>query len=92
MLSALPGLTENEFRDGCQALQKRCDGQLDDTDWLDIQWHPGVLTIKQSCHVNSLDRLDADAKTDEQEDSTASLGNADDEDDVCILQVLCKRC
>jgi len=48
MLSSLPGLTENEFRDACQALEKRCAGWLDDTDWLDIQWRHGVLTIKKS--------------------------------------------
>jgi hypothetical protein len=92
MLSSLPSLTAHEFRDACQALQKRCDGRLDGTDWLDIQWQSSVLTIKKSCHINSLERLDVDTKTDEPDDSAVSLGVAHDEDDVCILQVLCKRC
>ena len=95
MLSSLPGLTEHEFRDACQALQKRCNGRLDGTDWLDIQWQSSVLTIKKSCHVNLLERLDVETQTDESDepdDPAASRGVAHDEDDVCILQVLCKRC
>ena len=86
MLSSLPGLTENEFRDACQALEKRCAGRLDDTDWLDIQWRHGVLTIKKSYHITSPETLDVDTETCELGDLAASPGDADDEDNVRILQ------
>lgn len=90
MLSSLPGLTENEFRDACQALQKRCDGRLDNTDWLDIQWRDGVLTIRKSYHISSMETLEVDTKTCEADDLAASLGDVDDGDNVRILQVRCK--
>lgn len=89
MLSSLPGLTHNEFRNACQALQERCDGRLDDTDWLDVHWRHGVLTIKKSYHISVLETLEADAKTCESDDLAASLGDADDGDNVRILQVRC---
>ena len=85
MLSSPPGLTENEFRDACQALEKRCAGRLDDTDWLDIQWRHGVLTIKKLYHISSPETLDADTETCEPGDLAASPGDADDGDNVGIL-------
>jgi hypothetical protein len=82
MLSSFPSLCEAEFRDGCKALQKRCDGRLEDTDWLNIKWQPGVLNIKKSYHINSLEHLDDDTKADEPDDSAVYLEEADREDDV----------
>jgi hypothetical protein len=82
MLSSFPGLTESEFGDGCEALQKRCNGRLDDTDWLAVTWQEGALTIKKSYHVNSLDRPHDHAKTHDSDGSAICLVDVDDEDDV----------
>lgn len=90
MLSSFPALTEDEFRNACEEMQKRCTGQLDDTDWLDIKWHQGALTIRKAYHVDLLERMD-DTKIYEPDDQVLYLGGADDEDDVRILQVSCER-
>ena len=82
MLSSFPYLTDEEFGDACQALQKRCDGQLDDTDWLEIRWQQGALIIKREYYVKPLERPDEDAKSYDPEASSISLGEADNEDEV----------
>lgn len=82
MLSLLPGLTENEFGHGCQALQMRCDGRLDDTDWLRVRWQDGVLSIKKSYHIKSLENLAINTTSCESDQSATSLGEDNDGDDV----------
>jgi ubiquitin-like-conjugating enzyme ATG10 len=82
MLSSFPSLSENEFRDGCQALQRRCQGRLDDTDWVDIRWQQNVLTIKKLYHSPSAKDLQTGAKTDHPEDLASRLGDVDSEDEV----------
>ena len=85
MLSSFPSLTKDEFRDGCQALQKRCDGRLNGTDWLDIRWQQEALTIKKAYHVDSSKRLDDDTRTPDSEYWVTSLQEADSEDEVWFL-------
>jgi hypothetical protein len=82
MLSCFPSLSENEFRYGCQALQGRCEGRLEDTDWLDIRWQQDVLTIKKSYHSGSSKDLQTDASTHPPEDLASRLGDVDSEDEV----------
>jgi hypothetical protein len=82
MLCSFPSLSKNEFRDGCQALQSRCQGRLDDTNWLDIRWQQDVLTIKKLYHSGSSKNLQTDVKTRHPEDLTSRLGDVDSEDEV----------
>ena len=84
MLCSFPSLSENEFRDGCQALQRRCQGRLDDTNWLDIRWQQDVLTIKKLYHSGFSQDLQTDAKTHHPEDLTSRLEDVDSEDEVLI--------
>jgi hypothetical protein len=93
MLSSFPSLSENEFRDGCQALQRRCQGRLDDTKWLDIRWQQDILTIKKLYHSGSSKDLQTDVKTHRPEDLASCLGDVDSEDEVlfwprCFYEVL----
>lgn len=89
MLSSFPCLTENEFRDGCRALQKRCDGRLCDTDWLDIRWQQGALAIRKAYPVKTSERQDDVTDTRRLGDTAASLEEADEEDEVRHLPVYC---
>ena len=91
MLSCFPSLSENEFRDGCQALQRRCEGRLEDTDWLDIRWEEDVLTIKKSYHSGSSKDLQTDVKTHHPADLTSHLGDVDSEDEVLIWPICFTR-
>jgi hypothetical protein len=91
MLSSFPSLSENEFRDGCQALQRRCQGRLDATNWLDIRWQQDFLTIKKLYHSGSSKDLQTDMKTYHPEDLASCLEDVDDEDEVLFWPMFFTR-
>jgi hypothetical protein len=91
MLRSFPSLSKNEFRDGCQALQRRCQGRLDNTNWLDIRWQQDALTIKKLYHSGSSKDLQTDAKTHHLEDLTSRLGDVDSEDEVLFWPMCALR-
>ena len=82
MLVSAPCLSEDEFCDGCQALQKRCHGRLDDTNWLDIRWQQGTLIIRKAYQVNASEGLNGVTETYEEEDLPTSPVEVDREDEV----------
>ena len=47
MLEAYPSLTEAEFCEACNSLERRCHDNLSDTDWLSIEWTGKELKIVQ---------------------------------------------
>lgn len=91
MPSSFPSLGENDFRDGCQALQRRCQGRLDATNWLDIRWQQDFLTIKKLYHSGSSKDLQTDMKTYHPEDLASCLEDVDDEDEVLFWPMFFTR-
>ena len=87
MVSAFPCLTENEFRNGCRALQNRCDGRLHETDWLDVRWQQGALAIRKAYPVKSSECQDGVTDVHPLGDLAAPLEEADEEDEVRHLPV-----
>ena len=82
MLSSFPSLTLNEFADGCQSLQRRCENNLGETDWLSVRWHQEVLTIRKSYRVNTSAPLGCKVRTDSPEASVDVLADEFGEDEV----------
>ncbi|KAI1621681.1 hypothetical protein EDD37DRAFT_653037 [Exophiala viscosa] len=52
-LQAFPSITEDEFREGCKALEDRSFDKLDGTDWLSVKWTGKELIIKQRRAIHS---------------------------------------
>jgi hypothetical protein len=48
MLQVYPSLTEEEFVEGCRAVEKRCHDGLSGLDWLSVKWTGSDLQIIQS--------------------------------------------
>jgi hypothetical protein len=48
MLQVYPNLTEEEFVEGCRAVEKRCHDGLSGSDWLSVKWMGRHLQIIQS--------------------------------------------
>jgi hypothetical protein len=48
MLQVYPSLTEEEFVEGCRAVEKRCHDRLSGSDWLSVKWTGSDLQIIQS--------------------------------------------
>ena len=82
MLSSFPSLTVTEFSHGCQALQRRCENHLGDTDWLCMRWHQDVLTIRKSYSFNMPGTSERKVRIDSPEAALDILENEFDADEV----------
>lgn len=47
MLDAYPSITIRQFTDACEAFEKRCHDQLDNTSWLGVRWTGVELLIRE---------------------------------------------
>ena len=93
-LQAFPAITEEEFAEGCKALEQQSGDKLNGTDWLRVNWTREELLIKQRTtlsHDKGHQRLSS-----EQKESVEKSGSEEknleevieDEVDTCSIRDL----
>jgi len=86
MLPSFPSLNLDEFRDACQALQRRCENHLDETDWISVKWHDDELTVRKSYNATKSDSLSAHTQNKGLEESVDEIGIEFGEDEQTLAR------